>query len=271
MKKIHLFWWNEKKIMNKSHENYGDLLGFYLVSKMTDKKVVFAWPKKRTIFNFFKPIYLTIGSILHNADKKSIVWGSGLIDRSLIIQPAKFLAVRGPITRELLIKQGHTVPEVYGDPALLLPKYYNPVGVKKKFKLGIIPHYTDFNKTVECIKNNELVKIINLMSDSIEKTTNEILECEFVISSSLHGVIVSHAYGIPALWTKFSDNPFGDDMKYDDYFLSVGIQPYKINYSLDQFDKNEVLKLFNDQKQYSIDSEKLHSLQQSLLNTCPFI
>lgn len=226
--------------------------------------------KKRTIFNYLSPIYLTIGSILHNADKKSIVWGSGLIERNLKIEPAKFLAVRGPITREILVKQGHDVPEIYGDPALLLPSFYNPQKIKKKFKIGVIPHYTDYKETTESIKDIENVKVINLMSDSVEKTTDEILECEFIISSSLHGVIVSHAYNIPALWTKFSDKPYGDDMKYDDYFLSVGIKPYKIHFNLKDFVLSEVLNLFTNSEQYLIKKETLELLINKLLKSSPF-
>lgn len=38
MKTIRLFWWNEKIIQRKSSENYGDLLGKYLVEKIALKK-----------------------------------------------------------------------------------------------------------------------------------------------------------------------------------------------------------------------------------------
>jgi DNA-binding transcriptional LysR family regulator len=37
---IRLFWWNEVKMMHKKHENYGDLLGKYLVEKIFDEKGV---------------------------------------------------------------------------------------------------------------------------------------------------------------------------------------------------------------------------------------
>jgi hypothetical protein len=41
-------------------------------------------------------------------------------------------------------------------------------------------------------------------------------------SSSSHGIIV-HAYGIPAVWQKFSNKVFGDDIKYQDYMESVEV------------------------------------------------
>ena len=61
--KIRLFWWNERKIQKKAKENYGDLLGKYLVEKISGKQVEFAWPKKWSYKDLFSPIYVTVGSI----------------------------------------------------------------------------------------------------------------------------------------------------------------------------------------------------------------
>jgi len=46
--------------------------------------------------------------------------------------------------------------------------------------------------------------------------------CRYVASSSLHGLIVANAYGIPAVWTTFADTLAGDDTKFFDYYESVG-------------------------------------------------
>jgi hypothetical protein len=46
------------------------------------------------------------------------------------------------------------------------------------------------------------------------------------LSSSLHGLIVAHAYGIPAVWCDFADRPHaiaGDGTKFHDYFASIGL------------------------------------------------
>ena len=120
--KIRLFWWNEIKIQKKSKQNYGDLLGRYLAEKISKKKVVWVRPTDFSILNYFQPIYVTIGSILTHANEKCVVWGSGIISKAYPIKKAKFLAVRGPQTRKFLLNQGYEVPEVYGDPALLLPE-----------------------------------------------------------------------------------------------------------------------------------------------------
>ena len=111
-KNIRLFWWNEIKIQGKQYENYGDLLGKYLVEKITNNKVVWVKPSNFSILNWFSPIYVTIGSILTHVDKQCIVWGSGIISREYPIKKAKFIAVRGPQTRKHLMLQGFEVPEI---------------------------------------------------------------------------------------------------------------------------------------------------------------
>ncbi len=267
-KNIRLFWWSESILMDKPKENYGDVLGKYLVEKISNRKILWANPKKFNIRDFWQPIYVTAGSILAHINKKCIVWGSGIIQENQIVKPAKFLAVRGPETRRVLINQGYDVPEVYGDPALLLPKFYNPK-IDKKYKLGIIPHYVDYNFVVEHYANRKDVLIIDLMTNNIDATTDKILQCKRIVSSSLHGVIVSHAYQIPAVWIKFSNKLFGDDMKFKDYFMSVLIKPYVPN-TVESLTANENFEsLFNSEIELP-NQDQINKLQLGLMEVCPF-
>jgi len=266
--KIRLFWWNEIKLQGKSKENYGDLLGKYLVEKISQKKVVWSRPSAFSIFDFFKPIYLTIGSILTHVNSKCIIWGSGIISKEYSIEKAEFLAVRGPQTRAFLLNQGYTVPEIYGDPALLLKEYYNPK-IDKEFKIGVIPHYRDFKKVEAFYKNEKGITLIDLMTNDVEKTTDAFLKCEKIVSSSLHGVIVAHAYGIPAVWQKFSDDVFGDDIKYQDYFESVLLTPYTPEIKNSKMSLVELQSLFNN-KETLPKTEVIEGLCNNLMAVCPF-
>ena len=63
--------------------------------------------------------------------------------------------------------------------------------------------------------------IVNLLTKNIENVIDEILACEYIISSSLHGIIVANVYQIPAIWLRYSDKLSGDDIKFYDYFSSV--------------------------------------------------
>ena len=110
--------------------------------------------------------------------------------------------------------------EVYGDPALLYPRYYNPT-IEKTYKWGIIPHYVDQKHPwLNRFRNMKNVKIINIL-DPINKVVDEIKSCEMIISSSLHGVIAGDAYGVPSKWIILSDKVKGDGFKFRDYFASV--------------------------------------------------
>ncbi|WP_067148365.1 polysaccharide pyruvyl transferase family protein [Pseudotamlana agarivorans] len=266
--KIRLFWWNEVKIQNKSKENYGDLLGAYLVEKISKKEVVWVRPKDFSILNHFQPIYATIGSILTHVNKKCVVWGSGIISKDYPIKKAKFLAVRGPQTRQFLVNQGYEVPKVYGDPALLLPDYFFPK-VSKKYKIGVVPHYDDYAVVKKWFLSENNIVVLDLMTNNVEETTIRFLECEAIVSSSLHGIIVAHAYGIPAVWQRFSDKLFGDDIKFQDYFESVQIQPYTpeiINKELTYAQLEELLKSPNTLPKPEVITE----IKTGLMEVCPF-
>ncbi len=266
---IPLFYWSEIKFIFKKKENYGDLLSKYLVEKISGKEVKWVHPKKQSWYKWNKTNHITIGSIIHHASKDSIVWGSGIIDKEQNIIKADFRAVRGPQTRKFLLDLGYECPEVYGDPALLIPKYYYPE-VEKKYKLGIIPHYHDFKMVSENYKNDPEILVIDLMTLDIEEVTRQIISCEKTISSSLHGVIVSHAYGIPSIWVEFSNKIFGDGIKYIDYLESVCLIIYKPELLTGTKSVEELESLIESFPNLP-DKVKTTQLQDGLMKVCPFI
>ncbi len=267
---IALFWWSEIHFAHKTLENYGDLASKYIAEKISGKKVVWVNPKKRPLRYIFKKIILGAGSILQQATKNCVVWGSGIIRKDQVVAPATFLAVRGPQTRQQLLKQGHQVPEVYGDPALLLSRLYHPT-IEKRYKVGIIPHYVDYAKVTEWFSGNAEVTVIDLMTDDVEKTTEEIMACEATISSSLHGVIVSHAYQIPSVQVTFSDKIFGDGIKYQDYFESVALEPYAPVQISEQQPTEALTEMIRTHSSNLPKSEKITYLQDGLMAVCPFV
>lgn len=196
--------------------NWGDALSPVLCAKLSGK------PVKKMLWKHQKR-FLAIGSILENADARAQVWGSGFIwpDGKLDEAPGAVHAVRGPQTRAKLRAMGIDCPEVYGDPALLFPYFYNPV-VEKKYEVGVIPHFSD--KDTEWIKNlprDPSVRIIDVES-GIEEFVREVKSCELILSSSLHGIICADAYVVPNMWVKFSNILYGGNFKFRDYYESVG-------------------------------------------------
>lgn len=108
------------------------------------------------------------------------------------------------------------MPEVYGDPALLLPLVYNPE-VEQESIVGYIPHYVD-KKLLPPLQEDEI--LIDVQQDW-KKTVRDIKRCSMIISSSLHGIVAAEAYGIPAVWVSYSDKIIGGDLKFQDYFLGT--------------------------------------------------
>jgi len=267
-KPIPLFYWSEIKFIFKKKENYGDLLSKYLVEKISGKEVKWVHPKKQPWYKWDKTNYVTIGSVIHHASTDSIVWGSGIIDNEQAIAKADFRAVRGPRTRKFLLDLSYECPEVYGDPALLLPIYFHPE-VEKKYKLGIIPHYHDFAFVSENYKNDPEILVIDLMTLDVEEVTRQIMSCDKTISSSLHGVIVSHAYEIPSLWVEFSGKIFGDGIKYRDYLESVEIPFYQAEFLDKKMPLQEIERLFEKYPGLP-DDGKVENLCDGLMRVCPF-
>ncbi len=120
-------------------DNWGDKLNPYLVRRLSRKKVV----HESRASDPGGPCYFVIGSGLAGAGDK-IVWGSGFIaaDQPSIGRPRRVCAVRGPLSRARLLEQDIDCPEIYGDPALLMPLFYAPQ-IEPTHDLGIIQHFRE--------------------------------------------------------------------------------------------------------------------------------
>lgn len=267
MTPIPLYWYRENR-EGKGIENFGDLASPYLIEKLSGRKTKHIKPVAFWYRNLLTH-YLSTGSILGHANKNSVVWGSGIIQQNDSPGKATFLAVRGPKSRERLLALKYDVPEKYGDPALLLPKVYRP-DIPKAHKLGIIPHYTDFKEVKQQFAHAEEVKIIDVFTNRLESVLDDIISCEQIVSSSLHGVIVAHAYGIPAVWVKFSNKLFGDNIKFYDYFASVGIA-YEKEFEGSQKNVDDFLEILKNYPAISLPKkEAIQQRQADLLQTFPF-
>jgi hypothetical protein len=110
----------------------------------------------------------------------------------------------------------------YGDTGLLAAKWYQPPQ-DKKYEMGIVPHYVDQFRIANRYGKVKGVRILNVF-DTVEKFIDDLVSCKKIVSSSLHGLVLAEAYRIPNLWAKFSDSILGDNTKYYDHLLSVGLK-----------------------------------------------
>lgn len=256
------------------HYNLGDDLNWYLVKKLQRKKISLLKAPILDLCSFFKEDnYLIIGStITWMANEKTVIWGAGVMDEDqpLKAKPKKVCAVRGPLSRKYLLEKGVNCPEVYGDPALLMKYFYKP-NAKKRYKLGVIPHYIDFKSgKFDALKNNSDVLFIKMQDyKSVQDVIDQIASCEMILSSSLHGLILSETYDVPNIWMKVSDNIAGGAFKYLDYYESMGIHdavPYLLNGNESE---DDLVNLFSGYKKGFIDLKPLVKAAPFELNIMP--
>lgn len=203
--------------------NFGDLVGPYLISKITGKPVL-------NIKDLQYPGIMGVGSIIQMLDRKNmVIWGSGLMYKltdeqmkALRTYNPEILSVRGYKTAKLLLEEGFNVPDksVYGDPALILPLFYSPT-VNSSKKIGICPHFSHKPHFLENFSDKDNFEIIDVQKD-METVVDSISSSTVCISTSLHGLIVAQAYGVPWVWLEIhDDNLHGEDFKFKDFFSTL--------------------------------------------------
>lgn len=204
------------------------------------------------------PCLWTVGSVLRFVRRNDHVWGTGSLGKNLEFTSGpcqgyrdKFnnvtvYSVRGPRTVELMESlcpkriqvylkdekrairdewKGEIRP--YGDGGFLIPFLFPEVGrlrktplapnQKKKFDSCLILHHYD-KDSVE--KVEETKQTVLPVIQPWRTMAGNMSECAVLSSSSLHGLILADAYGIPARWIQANTAvlPF----KFSDYYESMG-------------------------------------------------
>lgn len=207
---MNVYYWTGKK-------NFGDLLTDLLVKRFTGLSTNLVAPDKAEL--------VMVGSILEHLPKdfSGVIAGAGKLHEKTEVQfpNAKILAIRGPLTAK-----GLKGKIVLADPGLLADELV-PL-VDKKYDLGIVPHWTDdkLEHDPRFIKYSP--KIIRVSDDPL-KVISEISQCKKIISSSLHGIIIADAFGIPRrieISPRVLSHPHqeGGLFKWNDYSESIGMK-----------------------------------------------
>lgn len=222
-KPLALFYWDARPLLGFS--NFGDALSAALVERMIGKEIPIAEASSRGKL-------LGMGSILNYAEEGDIVWGTGVNGKSTSyrFENLDVRAVRGPLTRDFLLKRGIACPEVYGDPTLLLPIFFPEFqkNLSPENEYIVIPHYSD-EKLFAHLPNMVSVK------EPWETVVRKILNSRFIVSSALSGVIVAEAFGIPARLLQVENKANTEDLfKYKDYYFGTGRTEFQYASSIEE-------------------------------------
>jgi len=211
---------------------------------------------------------LMVGSLMNLISKGDVVNGIGwkgndLSSKQEEIEKAIVYGVRGPLTKRLFEKYNTDLSflKFEYDPGLLIKEVYNlKIEKNNSDKPVFLPHYNDIEKYNGNYPSN--IRIIS-MDNKPKKIASVISKASIVYSSSLHGIIFSHALGKECVFVKpQSDEPL---FKYRDYYYSVGLdlpQGLKNIYSINFFlNKGTVLEREIGLKDFYFPNiKKLHKL-----------
>ena len=268
--------------------NMGDLLNelildhlfhisYHNVERWTDwdllgigSNLISAFPRK---YPGFHPLW----KIRHLRDgwikPRQYIWGTGFM-----IEPdvrrytgggwLRFLAIRGALSKAIAEQLcGQKLDVVLGDGGLLASLLLQE-SIPKTHQVGLIPHFKEkaapqaqwlYQKYPEALQ-------IDLQKDPL-LVVQQIAQCEFIFSSSLHGLIVADSLHVPNMRLKLSDMPMGPGFKFDDYYSGYGVEctAYQVT-------KDHVPTLDELKKNYSISwdlvdekREKLYQVLQGYL------
>ncbi len=255
-KPLKVYWW---RYDYPSKLNFGDELTPLLIERLFGLKTVWSAPDKCELVG--------AGSIIEvvqelSGKNKLNVWGSGFIQDGELNTNSnlKFLAVRGKKSLERI----NNPDVVLGDPGLLTALAYDGMNRTKRYKLGVIPHYVDAEAPkLKIFKEMTSTLIINPLWP-LEKVVEAICSCELVLSSSLHGLIVSDSFNIPNYWMPLSDALTGGNYKFNDYYSVFNYKPQPIlANALSNLDVDELIKEYQPRAE-------LETIQKKLIVAFPY-
>ncbi len=200
------FWWQAKR-------NFGDKLSDLLLKRFVNIDLEWA--------PFEKAQLVCVGSVLDVIPDKwpGIIAGAGRLFETPRpdLSHATVLGLRGPLSAK-------GVPGDYalGDPGLLADELVELP--ERDTELGLVPHWSDqeLEYRPEFLRYNPL--IIRVSDDPLE-VIRSIGRCKKIVASSLHGIILADAFGIPRRTetAKIFANE-GFHFKFNDYNASIGMK-----------------------------------------------
>jgi pyruvyltransferase len=265
---------NYKIYYFNSHPNFGDILN-------------------KNLMDFFKCNYIhmspnyanlfCIGSLLElllspSRNNKTLthIFGSGFIkppenSNEQFGCPVKIHALRGKISKQRCEKiLGKKLNIPLGDPGLLTKYFFPKAKNKKTYDVGIVCHYVDTNSPL--LKNIKLKKLsFKFIDISLPPSLfiKEMLECGFILSSAMHGLICADSFGIPNKHIILSNNLTGGEYKFNDYYSVFKNFRYQPIYMTKNIITDTDITKFK--KQYTITETEITTICKNLIKAFPKI
>ncbi len=208
---LRLHWWT-------AVPNFGDAISPVVLAHVSGREVVAAGVKKADVWAIGSLLQVVKRGFAAPRDHTPLIWGTGLlhpVNGTAFLDNVKVALLRGPITAALL---GLTVDR-FGDPGLLISDVW-PCDRAPNGRIGIVPHHTLLDDVIlQALLESDPRYLLIDPRDPAQDVCAAIAACDHVFASSLHGLVVADAYGVPNTWLA----PVGQSrLKYLDYAAAVG-------------------------------------------------
>jgi hypothetical protein len=175
--------------------NNGDALTALLAEPVFGAEPFYAKPTE--------PHLLGTGSILFMANRNSLVWGSGVLNKMAYLPPIdsrQIRALRGKLSADHLLQNGIRLGEIaFGDPGILADRLVG-TGQPNRYRIGIVPHHDSMSHPFfESLRGQDDVCVVTMLDDTLAPLA-QIAQCEIILSQSLHGLVYAESLGKPSLW-----------------------------------------------------------------------
>jgi pyruvyltransferase len=224
---VGLYYWSPSD--HRGEENFGDYLSRVIVERVVQEHYEKYIGAIKYGVEGVENRLLAIGSILHHARDHETIWGSGVNGKSLgqrlEASDLDVRRVRGPLTRRFLLRHNISCPPTYGEPGLLISEFFGKTRSEEtKFPFSLVLNLND----MLLYEEEEYIIYPNW---SLDRVIERIQASELVISTSLHGLVIAEAFGIPARHLlSFAEPTF----KYIDYYEGTGRADVRFAHTLDE-------------------------------------
>jgi len=225
--RVGLYYWSPND--HRGDENFGDYMSKIIVQNVVEENYEELNSAIKYSVDGVEDRLLAIGSILHHANDHDVIWGSGVngkaLGQKLSAVALDVRMVRGPLSREVLLHHDISCPQSYGEPGLLVSEFYGGADVdEKRYPFSLV---LNLNDTL-LYEDEDYIIYPNW---SLDRVIERIRASELVVSTSLHGLVIAEAFGIPARHLlSFAEPTF----KYIDYYRGTGRSDVQFAHSLSE-------------------------------------
>lgn len=222
MKELRLFWWQSASGV----KNLGDELTALIMKNYFDVSVEHSAVSDADAIGAGSILDAVYSPKLRDPNGPPIaIIGSGLMHPVGNFRTREYhnvYGVRGYLTKTSLYSD-EPIEVGVGDPGLLAGLTYQQ-SKSPKYDIGLIPHvsYSNDERIRDRFQDLRNATIIDIRTDDVDSFMSKLADCRYVLSQSLHGLILADSIGVPNTWLNdFPLNSRGGNFKFYDYFSSI--------------------------------------------------